>query len=174
MTAGAAWTSRATKHALSSHTSMKHAEFHISYIWVALATALGAGFAMGAYMALAIGHRLRLAVGAGFCQPGPDPRSSPARGVGWLIHHGCEPLFCASARWRASGSTALVSRYSRAAHGGPLPEKYRTDGSPLAQDARLWPLAPRQFGTPGMVRRAVVCDPAPRHHARSGVREAAR
>jgi hypothetical protein len=38
---------------------MKHAEFHISYIWVALATALGAGFAMGAYMALAIGHRLR-------------------------------------------------------------------------------------------------------------------
>jgi uncharacterized protein involved in response to NO len=40
---------------------MKHAEFHISYIWVALATALGAGFAMGAYMALAMGYGWPLA-----------------------------------------------------------------------------------------------------------------
>jgi hypothetical protein len=37
---------------------MKHAEFHISYIWVALATALGAGFAIGASMALAMGYGL--------------------------------------------------------------------------------------------------------------------
>jgi uncharacterized protein involved in response to NO len=35
---------------------MQHAEFHISYIWVALATALGAGFAIGAYLALALGY----------------------------------------------------------------------------------------------------------------------
>jgi uncharacterized protein involved in response to NO len=40
---------------------MKHAAFHISYIWVALVTALGAGFAMGAYMALAIGYGWPLA-----------------------------------------------------------------------------------------------------------------
>lgn len=37
---------------------MQHAEFHISYICVALATALGAGFAIGAYMALAVGYGL--------------------------------------------------------------------------------------------------------------------
>ena len=35
---------------------MKHAEFHIGYIWVALVTALGGGFAVGAYMALAVGY----------------------------------------------------------------------------------------------------------------------
>jgi uncharacterized protein involved in response to NO len=40
---------------------MKHTEFHIYYIWVALATALGAGFAMGAYMALAMGYGWPLA-----------------------------------------------------------------------------------------------------------------
>ena len=61
MTAGAAWIYRATKQTLSSHASMKHAEFHISYIWVALATALGAGFAMGAYMAMAMGYGWPLA-----------------------------------------------------------------------------------------------------------------
>jgi uncharacterized protein involved in response to NO len=44
--------------AFDSRLRMKHAEFHISYIWVALATALGAGFALGAYMALAMGYGL--------------------------------------------------------------------------------------------------------------------
>ncbi|MFQ5933808.1 MAG: hypothetical protein ACE5KI_04125, partial [Dehalococcoidia bacterium] len=46
-----------------SDPKTRQAEFQIGFIWVALATAVGAGFAIGAYLAFVIGYDIPLGKG---------------------------------------------------------------------------------------------------------------
>jgi len=55
-------TGQGTPHAAAP--GRQHTEFHPGYIWVALATAIVAGFAIGAYLAFVVGYGFPL--GAGF------------------------------------------------------------------------------------------------------------
>ena len=63
---------------------MQHAEFHISYIWVALATALGAGFAIGAYLALALVIAILDCLDLARLYK-PTPRARVRRGWRWKV-----------------------------------------------------------------------------------------